>query len=69
MTARVVNLRRARKAKERAGAATQAAENRLRFGMRKAMRALEAATQALDQRRLDAHQRESRIDPDNPDGE
>lgn len=69
MTARVVNLRRARKAKARVGAATQAAENRLRFGMPKAVRALEAATQALDQRRLDAHQRETHVDPDNPDGE
>ena len=49
-----VNLARARKAKAKAGAAVQAAENRVKFGRTKAEKALsktqaEKAARALDQ--------------------
>jgi hypothetical protein len=65
----LVNLRRARKAKARAQAAAQAAENRLRFGTPKAERMHEAATRELDHRRLEAHRRELSADPGRRNGE
>jgi hypothetical protein len=54
----IVNLRRVRKAKARAAAADQAAENRARFGATKAERVQNAATQDLERRRLDGYRRE-----------
>jgi hypothetical protein len=65
----LVNLRRARKAKTRAEADARAAENRQRFGTPKSERTKEAATRALDQRRFEAHRRETSADPDSPNGE
>ncbi len=65
----VVNLRRVRKAKARAEADAQAAENRLRFGAPKAERMHEAATRELEHRRLNAHRRELSADPDSRNGE
>lgn len=65
----VINLRRARKAKARTAADTRAAENRQRFGVPKSERAKEAAVQALDLRRLEAHRRETEVDTDCPDAE
>lgn len=59
MTATLVNLRRVRKAKARAEASERAAENRALHGKTKAERALAAATEALERRFLDAHQRET----------
>jgi hypothetical protein len=53
----IVNLRRVRKAKARAAAADQAAENRARFGIPKSERLKTTATQDLDNRRLDGHRR------------
>lgn len=58
MSAEIVNLRRARKAKQRAAEADTAAENRLRFGKSKEQRTLEAKTSALDERRFEGHKRE-----------
>ena len=51
----VVNLRRARKARDRAAASEQAAENRIRFGRTKAERDRIAAQEALEASRLDGH--------------
>jgi hypothetical protein len=59
MTADVVNLRRARKAKVRGEAAATAAENRHRFGAAKSVREREAAEQALADRRFEAHRRDA----------
>jgi Domain of unknown function (DUF4169) len=65
----LVNLRRARKAKARAQADAQAAENRRRLGTPKSERMHEAATRELEHRRLDAHRRELSPDPDSRNGE
>jgi hypothetical protein len=51
----VVNLRRARKARDRAAASEQAVENRVRFGRTKAERDRIAAQEALEASRLDGH--------------
>lgn len=63
MSGDVVNLRRARKAKEREAAADAAAENRLRFGKSKAQRTLETKIAALDDRRFVAHRRDPAAPP------
>jgi hypothetical protein len=60
----IVNLRHARKLRERAKAASQAAENRARFGARKVDKDLEAARQAQAERRIDGHRRENGGDAD-----
>ena len=65
----LVNLRRARKAKARAEADAQAAENRLRFGTPQTERMHEAATRELEHRRFEAHRREASADPDARNGE
>ncbi len=57
---RLVNLRRARKAKARTAAEAQAAENRLRFGTPKSERMHAAAQYELERRRLESQRR----DPD-----
>ncbi|MGP0060762.1 MAG: DUF4169 family protein [Beijerinckiaceae bacterium] len=59
MTGEVVNLRRARKAKSRNLAETEAANNRCRFGRAKSALALEAAKKALVDRHFEAHRRET----------
>lgn len=53
----VINLRLARKARARAEAAKQAAENRARHGRTKAERARDAAEAARAERHLDQHRR------------
>ena len=55
MTADLVNLRRARKAKVRADAADVATANRAKFGRSSAERDLAAARSALTARRLEDH--------------
>jgi hypothetical protein len=55
MTGEVVNLRRARKAKTRADAQAQAAQNRLTFGRTKAEKTLAEAQDALARRRHEGH--------------
>jgi len=56
--AEVINLNKARKRKARADAATQAAENRLRFGRSKEQKQRDAAVAEEARRRLDALKRE-----------
>ncbi len=56
--AEVINLNKARKRKARQDAATQAAENRVRFGRSKEQRQRDAALTEEARRRLDALQRE-----------
>ena len=59
MTAEIINLRRARKAKARADRATKAEENRVRFGRTKAERKKTEAETLSSRRRLDAHKRDT----------
>ncbi|MGP9819842.1 DUF4169 family protein [Salinarimonas sp. NSM] len=59
MSAEIVNLRRARKAKARTAAEAAAAENRVLFGRTKAQRTAEAARDEQDRRRLEGHRRET----------
>ncbi len=56
--AEIINLRRARKRKERAEKEARAADNRLAFGRSKADRTLTDARKDLAERRLDAHKRD-----------
>lgn len=51
----VVNLRQARKRKQRAEAEARAAENRVTFGVPRSVRTREQAERSLTIRRLDAH--------------
>jgi hypothetical protein len=67
MTAEVVNLRRARKAKMRSMAEEAAAENRSRFSRTKSTRALEVASRALDERQFEGHRREVAGAPESTD--
>ena len=67
MTGEVVNLRRARKAKARADAQAQAAQNRLTFGRTKAEKTLAEARDALARRRHEGHKLTSPAEA--PDGE
>ncbi len=60
----IINLRRARKTKERAAAEKKAAENRSQFGRSKAERESVKANAELDARRLDSHQRRSSGEPE-----
>ena len=64
MSAEIVNLRRARKSKARAGKQAEAAANRIKFGRSKAERTREAANAELHRRRLDSHRRDEPGDPD-----
>jgi hypothetical protein len=56
--AEILNLNRARKAKARAGAKVQAAENRAKFGRAKGDKALDAARAEKLKRDLDGAKRE-----------
>jgi hypothetical protein len=58
--AEIINLRRARKAKERDGREAAAQENRRRFGRTKAEKAKEAAEREKAARTLDDHRRDGR---------
>ena len=58
MTADIVNLRRARKAKARAGREETAAANRTAFGRTKAEKAEATAERERAARSLDGHRRE-----------
>ena len=66
MSAEVVNLRRARKAKQRTADADAAAGNRLRFGKSKAQRNLETAIEARDRRIFEAHRLDNGQSEANP---
>lgn len=67
MSGEIVNLRRARKTKQREAEADAATENRARFGQSKAQRALAANVEKLAARRFEAHRRENA--PHESDGE
>ncbi len=56
--AEIVNLRAARKARERAKDRAEADENAARFGRTKALKALERARAEKARETLDAHRRE-----------
>ena len=56
--AEIINLRRARKRKERAEKEARAADNRLAFGRSKGERTLSDARKDLAERRLDGHKRD-----------
>lgn len=60
--AEIVNLRLARKARARTQAASQATENRARFGRSATEKKLERAREEKRERALDSHRR----DPDRP---
>lgn len=53
--AEIVNLRRARKARDRAEAEAQAAQNRIAFGRTKAERKLTETEKTLHATRLEGH--------------
>jgi hypothetical protein len=55
MTAEILNLNRARKAKERAAAQTKAAENRATFGRTKGEKAKDAGAKSKLAGHLDGH--------------
>jgi hypothetical protein len=65
MTAEIINLRKARKARQRLQAQDRAAENRAKFGRMKAERKAGDARRDLAERRLDGAHRQS--DGDEPD--
>jgi hypothetical protein len=54
----IVNLNRARKAKARAEAQGQAAQNRVKFGRTKAQKATGRSENAKSEASLDGHKRE-----------
>jgi hypothetical protein len=62
MTAEIINLRRARKARARLERDREAAQNRARFGRAKVERASQEAEADLAARRLDGAKRDT---PDN----
>jgi hypothetical protein len=66
MSAEIVNLKRARKAKQRHEAATRAEQNRAKFGRTKAERQTTEAERNLEARRLAAAQRQRGSDDDEP---
>jgi hypothetical protein len=59
----VVNLRRARKARDRREKEEAAQANRVAFGRSKAERGLTDAQKRLDAAKLDAHKRETPEEP------
>jgi uncharacterized membrane protein YccC len=62
MTAEIINLRKARKARQRAEKDAAAEANRARHGRTAAERKLAEAERKIEQRRADAH----RLDEDDP---
>lgn len=63
MSADIVNLRQARKRRDRAAGVKQGEENRAKFGRTKRERKEHDANAALEQSRLDAHRRQHDDDP------
>ncbi|MCO4055581.1 MAG: DUF4169 family protein [Bosea sp.] len=63
MSAEIINLRKARKAKARDAANAEAQANRVAFGRTKAERSASGADKALAARKLDAHRLTSAADP------
>jgi hypothetical protein len=59
----IINLRRFRKAKEKAETQARASENRAKHGRSKAERQGETARETLAGRKLEGHRRETSKDP------
>ncbi len=57
MTAEIINLRKARKARDRADKEKRAEENRAKFGRTKVERQRTERNEGLNVRRLDGHRR------------
>lgn len=68
MAAEIVNLRKARKARDRVAKEKRAEENRAKFGRSKAERERSETDNANAVRRLDAHRRENNVE-DSDDGQ
>ena len=68
MTAEIVNLNKARKAKTRADKERQAEENRRKFGRTKGQRLSEEHDKSRAQRELDGMQRDPGDTPGGKDG-
>ena len=68
MTADIINLRKARKAKTRADTEKQAAENRAKFGRSKRERETASAVLKIDKSRLDGARRPNPDDDDSDPG-
>lgn len=66
MTAEIINLRRARKNRDRAEREKTADANRIAFGRTRAEKDANRADAALEDRRLDGHRRSR--DPDDESG-
>ena len=64
MSGDVVNLRRARKAKQRGEQAAAAAQNRVAFGKSKEQRAIEEKSDLLARRQFEGHRLETAPDDD-----
>ena len=62
MTADIINLRRARKTRDRKAHAAEAATRRADFGRSKAEKTETTARRDQDRRRIDGHKREPRGD-------
>lgn len=62
--AEIVNLRRARKQRDRDVKEAKASENRVRFGRPKQQSGVEEANRTQAERRLDGHRRENGGDAD-----
>jgi hypothetical protein len=63
----VVNLRRARKVRDRRRDEAQADQNRISYGLSKAERQLSAKTRDQAEKRLDGHMRDGGDTPEKPD--
>ncbi|WP_293867257.1 DUF4169 family protein [uncultured Alsobacter sp.] len=68
MTADIINLRKARKAKARGAAEARAAENRIAFGRTKAERKAVETEQERARRAIDGHRIGPAADADQDDG-
>jgi len=66
MTAEIVNLRRFRKAKEKAEAQARAAENRAKHGRSKSERQRKTSRDSIDDRKLEGHRRDTHGGDDEP---
>lgn len=66
MSAEIVNLRKARKARDKLAKEKRADENRAKFGRSKAERERKEAESAITNRRLDAHRRDGADDESEP---
>ena len=67
MSAEIINLRQARKARARSEKETTAAGNRAKFGRPKSERDSTTVVESINRRRLDAHRIEPRDDKSDRD--